>query len=288
LGRINSGFGYPKFRALIEETLEKRKKAEDILYEYVRSEYPEDSDRQIIVSKREAWGHIAYAADAFILNPKDKPGLGYFFFLSGKAYGIEYFDEILARYRTVLSNVRYRREEEFPAEPGFCFKDGFVANDGKTSQVEDADLHFHLKDYPDVSIILYTGVLFVEEKPLLERGSEAVKNLMAGKVKFISEKNRKINGMAGQESLISAPVDNGPGEAHFFKWETLGELNNPLKPNISLEIETGKRNNGAASSLTTAQAVALYEAILKSIRIRPTGDDAGPPPLDIFIIETGK
>jgi hypothetical protein len=63
----------------------------------------------------------------------------------------------------------------------------------------------------------------------------------------------------------------------MFIWDTTGEIGNPLKPGLHLEVETALEVDGAEtpSSLTTEQAVALYEAVVKSIRMRPV---AGPQP----------
>ncbi|MDR3086338.1 MAG: hypothetical protein LBU45_00045 [Azoarcus sp.] len=268
--KINAEFDVRKFRPKINETLEKRKKGEG-LFNYIRSEYPDDANKQLIVSSADLWGDISYAIDAFTLNPEHKPGSGYFFFFSGDSYDIEKLEKVISIYHTILSSVRYRSEHEIPKEPGFCFKDGCVENDGETSQNEDAELQFRLKDYPDVWISVSSAVLWVEEKQLLER-TRGVKKFLEGKIKIFSEKAREVNSMEGEESLVSFPAKDGTGDAHYFKWETLGELGNPLKPDVYLEIETGTTpdGEGTASSLTAQQVLELYEAVLKSIRLRPT------------------
>ena len=58
-------------------------------------------------------------------------------------------DSVLQRLETrLLPNLRHRRAaggghaEEIPTEPGFCIKDGFIADDGKTPQYEDAGISF--------------------------------------------------------------------------------------------------------------------------------------------------
>ncbi|TDR72437.1 T6SS immunity protein Tli4 family protein, partial [Paludibacterium purpuratum] len=54
---------------------------------------------------------------------------------------------------------------------------------------------------------------------------------------------------------------------------TQGDLSNPLKPNIHLEITSGEGIAGVTSpsSLSTQQIQALYDTIVKTIRIRPIG-----------------
>jgi hypothetical protein len=278
VAKINSEFDVRKFRAMVNETLEKRKNVKDI-YEYSRSEYPEDSVRQIIVSMRNLWGHVAYAVDAFTLNPKYKPGSGYFFYLSGTAYPPENIDGVIEKYRNILSSVRYRFEDEIPQEPGFCFESGFVENDGKTSQPEYNNSQFRLKDHPDVLVTVVSSVHWIEEKPLLER-FKGIEKLFRGGEQIISAKAREINGLDGEEFLVSYPTRDKTGQNHLLRWETLGEIGNPLKPGIFLDIQTGHTlDGGTVSSLTTSEVRALYEAIVKTIRIRPTtGAKPAPHP----------
>jgi hypothetical protein len=172
LGTINVGFDARKYRELLKVALEKRKKAEDI-YEYVRSEYPEEGNRQIIISKADLFGQNSYAVDALTLNSRGIPGAGYFFYMSNSANSEKNLDSILNKYRNFLDNVRYRHESEIPKEPGFCFKDGFVANDEKESKGEDITVRFKLENNPDVIIKITSYVTFVAFPSLLERKKEA-------------------------------------------------------------------------------------------------------------------
>jgi len=273
LGKINTGFGVPTYRELLKETLEKLKNKED-RYEYVKSEYPEDSYKQIIIRRVDLFGEMSYGVDAFTLNPRGIPGGGYFFYLSEGSYDENRMDEIVSDYRKILNSVRYRPDSEIPKEPGFCFVDGFVADDGKTSQNEESNLAFKLKDYPDVWVRIESVTYHVKEKSLLERASPgALDSLLPGKkVTVISRKKREINGIDGEELLVSAPSRDGTGIDYVFTWETLGELSDPLKPCVQLEITTGEQHAGG-SSLTTSQIRALYEAIVKTIRIRPVTEN---------------
>jgi hypothetical protein len=61
------------------------------------------------------------------------------------------------------------------------------------------------------------------------------------------------------------------GTAHLLAWETLGEIGNPLTPGLSLRIYTGEGGAGEtlSSSIGTQEVVAIYEAVVKSIRVRP-------------------
>jgi hypothetical protein len=267
--KINYGEGFPAFRSMVNATLEKRKKGEDISI-YLRSEYPEDSHRQIIVSKVDLYGHTSYDIDAFTMSPKNKPGSGYFFYLSGNAYKIDNLDSVLSTYRTILESVRYRHEGEIPAEPGFCFENGFLASNGKTPLPEEANLAFTLKDYPDVLIRVTSHLIWNPERSLLERSDPGIfEAILPGAVRFARRGKRNINGMEGEEVLVSHPSEDETGTKYTYIWESMGGLDDPLKPTIQLEITAGE-NTDSGSSLPAPQVRALYEAVLKTIRIRPT------------------
>jgi len=277
LGTINVGFGVPKYRELVKETLEKRKNEPGKRgFKFVRTEYPEEGDSQIIISKADLYGRNSYGVDAFTLNPRGIPGNGYFYYLSGQAYNEKKIDEVITKYKTVLSNVRYRHESEIPTEPGFCFKDGFVTNDGKNGQTEMVTMRFKLKNNPDVIIKIISEVSFVAFPPLLERLNAVEQKLpllLRTKINKVRQGKREINGMPGEESVVTFPAEDKTGLVHDFSWETMGEMDNPLKPNIRIDIESGYDKTGmggaTASSLETKDMLKLYEAIVTTIRIRP-------------------
>ena len=272
VAKINSEIDVRKYDTLVKETLEKRKDEQGKrAFRFVRTEYPEGGDRQIIISKADLYGKNSYGVDAFTLNPRYTLGNGYFFYISSDAHSEKNLDNILNKYRAILNNVRYRHDSEIPKEAGFCFQDGFVANDGKTSQHETAMLSFRLKNHPDVWFKIRSVVLHVKEETLLERSKE-VRSFLKERIQIISAKARETNGINGEELLAAFLAEDQTGERYIFMWETLGEIGNPLNPDVKLEIHTGDPNphqEKTASSLTKQQALALYEAIVKSIRLRP-------------------
>ena len=78
-----------------------------------------------------------------------------------------------------------RHAEEIPNEPGFCIKDGFIADDGKTPQYELAELNCRFKQWPDARVRVYSrtngekvGASLLErkkEKPIPEVFAEMAK-----------------------------------------------------------------------------------------------------------------
>ncbi|MDR2093314.1 MAG: hypothetical protein LBP58_08395 [Azoarcus sp.] len=260
------GRGKEEFHAKVKAMLEKRK---NITHEYEdhyeRSEYPDNSNNQIIVSKHKSiMGDMSYALDVFALRK-----LGYYFYFTAEARSERQIERAVRNYRDIiLPALRYRPDYEIPKEPGFCFGSGFIAGEGTPGWAEEADLAFHLKDNPDVKISIGSMVYRRPEPSLIEKSKGDEKGIHWDK-----EGKRTVNGLDGEEVLLSGRVEDETGIGHGYVWETPGEPKNPLKPGIRLEILTGitpANVLNTASSLPTPQVRALYEAIVKTIRLRPT------------------
>jgi hypothetical protein len=192
------------------------------------------------------------------------------FFSSAQAVSARYIDNIQQKYVEYLNNVNYRSDKSIPHLPGFCFKDGFVANDGLKPQYELITLAFELKDHPDVHIVVESEVLFSKTDSLIDRtGKSGLFSLFDG-FTTLRKRERNVNGMVGEEVLTRFKSDEG-GNAHKFRWETMGELSNPLKPDIYIDFQTGFKPGGGSvnSSLSDKEAIALFDRIVSSIRIRP-------------------
>ncbi|MDW5416656.1 T6SS immunity protein Tli4 family protein [Iodobacter sp. CM08] len=271
---IESGTGRDLFKKIIKEKIDALKNENTKRgFKYVNEEFAGDDEKRILISKADLYGDVAYGIDTFKINPKNKAGGSIYFYTAGQGYDDKRINEIIDKYKKLLNQTRYRTEKEIPKEPGFCFENGFVANDGKTSQPEEANLYFVLKNNPYVKIRIFSHVYFNKEQTLLERiDSSGVMKKFLSKVKYNKQGKRIINGLNGEEALTTFPSDDETGIAHVFTWETLGEIGNPLFPSINLEIKTGDSGGSGTfpSTLSQQEAMALYETIVKSIRIRPT------------------
>lgn len=108
---------------------------------------------------------------------------------------------------------------------------------------------------------------------MLERIDESgIRKQFSSKIKTVKKGTREVNALKGEESLDVFLSDDETGMAHAFVWETLGEVGNPLLPSIHLEVNTGDAGAGQhfPATLSNQEAMALYEAIVKTIRIRPS------------------
>ncbi|WP_323123848.1 T6SS immunity protein Tli4 family protein, partial [Burkholderia alba] len=52
----------------------------------------------------------------------------------------------------VIPNLHARKSDDIPAQPGFCLKDGFIADDGTTPQYENAGMSFKFPQWPGIVI----------------------------------------------------------------------------------------------------------------------------------------
>lgn len=179
-----------------------------------------------------------------------------------------------------------------PTEPGFCvyrawFRDPLTADQG-----EKIMMHARLPSHPDIEFmaILAAG-LKPDKQSLLERniGTEAA--LSASEKKRVSNLRadpRIIGGIAGDE-LVTRFVEENEAVVYSFTWEVNGTEDNVLIPHVVFEMDTGKSNHGPVpSSLSQDAALALWDRISSSIRLRPTAPprpvavEPAPPPLGTY------
>ncbi|WP_242538548.1 T6SS immunity protein Tli4 family protein [Trinickia acidisoli] len=113
---------------------------------------------------------------------------------------------------------------------------------------------------------------------------DAFKDLVS-QIQLLRRGQRTISGCAGEEILATLPTDGGY-RLHQYEWEAQGtELGNGMKPTITVELESGMtRENGVPvrPRLTDEQAIALFNAVANSVRLRPvsaskvSGSEASP------------
>jgi len=179
------------------------------------------------------------------------------------------------RMREALSRLRTRVSGQIPSDPGYCFVSGFIANSRWRN--EEAGVDIDIANHPDafVSVWIYPLANHKHDKPLLERmgGLTQALGSLASSVHVLRKGNRQIGPYKGQEHLASAP-NSGEMRGHAFVWETQGDgtLDTPA---IKIELTTGHQDdkgNPQKTTLTDQQAIKLWDDILNSFRLRPTGD----------------
>ncbi len=176
----------------------------------------------------------------------------------------------------VIARLRVRAPDEIPTEPGFCIKDGFIADDGRTEHFEEARMQINLQEWPDVWISFYSQTVPKGgEQTLLQRVAShpftGIYAVLAKQIKTFRRGEHDVNGFKGEEILDLMPTDEGYKQ-HSFRWETLGAVKSIFAPSIVLEFESGTPLDGKPRrpTLSDDQAIKLYDSMVNSIRLRPT------------------
>lgn len=161
-----------------------------------------------------------------------------------------------------------------PTEPGFCvyrawFRDPLTADQG-----EEIMIHARLPSHPDIE---FMAILAAGTKPttqgLLERTMEAEAGLAPdekGRISNLRAARRTIDGLAGDE-VVTRVVEMNDAIVYTFWWEVDGTEDNVLVPHFVFKMYVGKGEKGPVpSSLSQDAAMALWDKISSSIRLRPT------------------
>ena len=249
---------------------ELRAVTKDGKYSYADTRLTGEPKARILVTSRTAFGSKAYGFEAYRSNG------GVLFSMKVNAVGAEGIDSVLKDLETrLLPNLRARKPNEIPSEPGLCIEKGFIADDGQTPQYEKAELYFKFKEWPDVTATVRATRGGSKLKPsLLERRSKvkipALFAEAAKEVKSLRKGKHDVGSLRGEEILEAYPTDGGYF-THRFVWDTQGKLDSATEPAFYFELQTGVAGpRDVRPSLTDQQAIKLFDTIVKSIRLRPT------------------
>lgn len=211
---------------------------------------------------------IAYSIYSFIPLGKDLyvQFLGY----------AEPLEERIVTLNTVAKNLRLRKPDEIPTEIGTCIEGGFVAY---MPEFERIALGIRLNEFPDIHFsieVVKNGKHIPTRSDLETRLKAAEKNggSWYSRVKFLRRAPRQIGSWHGAEALTLKPAQGTENESHEFHFISMGAPNDSLQPRLDMQLDTGSsgRHKGAVKpSLTDDEAVALWDKLTNSVRVRPTG-----------------
>lgn len=176
----------------------------------------------------------------------------------------------------LLEQVRSRKEDEIPSQPGFCFERGIILDPLNAQQSESVTMFVGLKDHPDVSIALFMTAGITEgNATLLDRDAKGKETFSASdRARFtrLRAGTRRLAGMIGQELVEKVAERNGVS-VHAFMWESLhNDKKNLFTPFMTFEMSTGHGESGrpVSSTLPDDAALALWDKMASSLRVRPT------------------
>lgn len=276
-GRVNSektGIDTKGFatRMTNREAEIKTKKIKNI-YQLTKTITPSPESR-IFLASRNAFSSIAYGFDAYRVEKNT------LFSITQTGFTPDHIDSIISRLqKDLLPAIRTRQPDEIPTEPGFCIENGFIAHDGSDRVFEEARLQFNFKNWPDIWLTIYSRTVAAEgQKTLLQRidGNPvpAIFASVANQLKTLRKGKHPVSSFPGEDSLDVISTKEG-ARVHSFTWEAQGKLHDPFNPTLHLDFSTGhvpgNNSDRTRPSLTDDQAIQLFDSIVNSIRVRPTG-----------------
>lgn len=225
---------------------------------------------RILFSWSYAFGSDLYKGTAYAW----RNGITYIF--TSNILGKENIDHGKEGLIKFLTNLRYRSPDEIPNTPGFCFENGFIADDGKEDHYEEASIVFSLKSHPDLRFGMEISQRRLEKADsLITRGDRAnispeLRAVFNSNVKILSKDKYNTDYLNGERLCVNSPLSEfeKPGRMQLFRWENQGVYHNVLKPYISVDFSSGDRGY-EASSLSDDAAMDLFSQFINKIRPRP-------------------
>ena len=155
---------------------------------------------------------------------------------------------------------------------GFCI--GPIAVQGNYD-LEQTDFAFRSKKRPDVIIVIDIDTYSSsseESDTLLQRvsGERSLLSIFDVRHKVLRKGNLTIAGMKAQEWL--ATFENGDHKDQQFALESYRPKPSPDHPELHMEMTTGQQDLDGVrhtSSLSDKEAMAVWDTMVKSIRLRP-------------------
>lgn len=188
----------------------------------------------------------------------------------------------VAKEADLAKNLRLRRDDEIPAEPGYCIPHGFLADQLYNGQ-ETVNVGIYLPTLPDITFSIssnknaygdYSPAEFETEKrkelSLLARieAAKQEQGFAYPSRTVLREGKRDVQHWQGEESLIKRKDGT-----HDFEWHFVGtprDIANPSEYHARMFSKVKHNVVGAAenASLTDAEALALWDRLLSTLKFR--------------------
>ena len=196
-------------------------------------------------------------------------------------------EETVALIKNIVNRLRQRAENEVPTEPGNCIEYAFLPDElraPKEAHGELVSIGFRLREYPDTHLSIQIGPsnphsperdsLKAQWKRIKEDPATPEEQKALASTKFFRESSREIyDWKTGYEVLTRSPDEEGSHSHHDFQMKFTGVPHDPFKPYADIQFQTGVADNAAGAtkaSLTDEEAIAVWDKITSTIRVRPT------------------
>jgi hypothetical protein len=176
-----------------------------------------------------------------------------------------------AELEDLFRRVRIRDTRKIPTAPGFCVENGFFPGDEPGGSIT---ITVRLPDHPDIFLRLEIGTsneATVNGGTLLDRCGRNDKDPMFASLgmKKLRFRQREVGPLAGEENCEMVK-EHGIWDMSF-KWEYRGLVDNASHPFIALDLVSKRpKDSPKPLSLKEEEFLVLWDAIVDSIRLRPT------------------
>ncbi len=185
----------------------------------------------------------------------------------------EYDPKLIGKLSRLIAQLVPNPDNRVPTEPGFCLGRAYVRDPLPAAENEQITLAAKFPGFPDLGFHFDTiAGTKPEPRGLIERNAASRGRLPAilnMRVSALRAAPRTIGGLKGDE-LVQRVIENNLAIVYGFQWEVNGTEDNVYIPAVTLTMVTGRgRGEPIASSLSQPAAIALWDRISSSIRVRP-------------------
>ena len=219
----------------------------------------------------------------------------YSFVPVGNDLFIQHLNSVLPQYdrvatmNAVAANLHQRAEGKVPLGIGTCIDGAFVPLEQKYERVtvgiriaEFPDVHFSVEVHKNQDRLAESGRLELMRDQAREEATNRGLGSVFARIKILRREPRQLGDWNGLEIATRTPANGDDTEAHEFRFQSLGTINDALQPLLDVRSDSGVYNNRRSSvkpSISDEEAIALWDVLTKSIRIRPLngkGHTLGP------------
>jgi hypothetical protein len=185
----------------------------------------------------------------------------------------EYDPSLIGNLYRLIAQLVPNPGKRIPTEPGFCIARAYIRDPLPADENEQITLAVKLPSHPDIGLNFDT-IACIKPDPggLLARNDAAKARLPAPlglRVTELRAAPRSIGGLTGDE-LVERIIENNLSIVYGFNWEVNGTENNVYVPATTLTMVTGRGEaEPVRSSLSEPAALALWDRIASTIRVRP-------------------
>jgi Tle cognate immunity protein 4 C-terminal domain/Tle cognate immunity protein 4 N-terminal domain len=176
-----------------------------------------------------------------------------------------------------FSSIRPRSNDEVPQAAGCCIESAFLPGSGL--RFEQVGALFDFPEYPSLRVIVNTDVTATpDDEGLLARSDRHTPafylSFPDASVQTLRRAKRTVHDAAGEElvEVLKKGKTGGPmeprGDAYQALWEFNGVANSMEKPALKVSLDYDD-DPAAAERLTREEILALWDAVVSSLRPRP-------------------